>query len=82
MNAMRKYAVIVAGGSGLRMGADKPKQFLLLQGKPILWHTLNTFLTAFTDISIKLVLPLNFMDEGKELMESFNETNRIELIAG
>ena len=82
MNAMRKYAVIVAGGSGLRMGADKPKQFLLLQGKPILWHTLNAFLAAFSDISIKLVLPLNFMNEGKQLVASFNEPDRIELVTG
>jgi len=82
MNAMRKYAVIVAGGSGLRMGADKPKQFLLLHSKPILWHTLNAFLTASSDISIKLVLPLNFINEGKQLVALFNETDSIELVAG
>jgi len=38
-----KYAVIVAGGSGLRMGAAQLKQFLLLHGKPLLWHSLNVF---------------------------------------
>jgi 2-C-methyl-D-erythritol 4-phosphate cytidylyltransferase len=56
-NYISKYAVIVAGGTGLRMGADKPKQFLLLQGKPILWHTLQQFLKAFEDLKIILVLP-------------------------
>ena len=38
-----RYAVIVAGGSGQRMGADRPKQFLLLAGEPVLLHTLRRF---------------------------------------
>ena len=41
---MKKYAVIVAGGSGLRMGTAVPKQFLMLAGKSVLWHTLTAFL--------------------------------------
>lgn len=38
-----KYAIIVAGGSGTRMGASIPKQFLLLHGKPILQHAAEAF---------------------------------------
>ena len=38
---MRKYVLIVAGGKGLRMGGDLPKQFIPLEGKPILMHTLE-----------------------------------------
>lgn len=38
-----RYAILVAGGSGLRMGADRPKQFLLLRGEPVLLHTLRRF---------------------------------------
>nr|GFD19954.1 hypothetical protein [Tanacetum cinerariifolium] len=38
-----RYAIIVAGGSGQRMGADRPKQFLLLAGEPVLLHTLRRF---------------------------------------
>ena len=49
---MKKYAIIVAGGSGTRMGADKPKQFLLLLGKPILWYTIDRFLAGFEAIKI------------------------------
>ena len=41
-----KTAIIVAGGTGTRMGADKPKQFLLLDGHPLLYHTLQSFLAA------------------------------------
>ena len=38
-----RYAIIVAGGHGLRMGADLPKQFLSLRGEPVLMHTLRQF---------------------------------------
>ena len=41
---MKKYAVIVAGGSGQRMGGATPKQFLLLKGKPLLQYTIQSFL--------------------------------------
>lgn len=79
---MKKYAVIVAGGSGSRMGSDKPKQFLLLQGKPVLWHSIQAFLSAFTDITILLVLPKNSMEEGILLRDEFPENARIQLTEG
>lgn len=56
---MKKYAIIVAGGTGQRMKSAVPKQFLLLQGKPILYHTLLQFKKAFADIELILVLPKN-----------------------
>lgn len=56
---MKKYAIIVAGGTGQRMKSAVPKQFLLLQGKPILYHTLLQFTKAFSDIELILVLPEN-----------------------
>lgn len=40
---MRRYVLIVAGGKGLRMGGDLPKQFIPLEGKPVLMHTLEAF---------------------------------------
>lgn len=54
---MKKYAIIVAGGTGQRMKSAVPKQFLLLQGKPILFHTLLQFKKAFAEIELILVLP-------------------------
>jgi 2-C-methyl-D-erythritol 4-phosphate cytidylyltransferase len=57
MYSPNKYAIIVAGGSGLRMGADIPKQFLELGGLPVLMHTIRKFHEAYPDILIKLVLP-------------------------
>ena len=40
---MDKYVLIVAGGKGLRMGGDLPKQFIPMRGKPLLMHTLEAF---------------------------------------
>jgi 2-C-methyl-D-erythritol 4-phosphate cytidylyltransferase len=67
---MHKYAIIVAGGSGLRMGAALPKQFLLLHNKPVLWYSINAFFEAFDDITIILVLPEIHLDRGSSLIQS------------
>lgn len=53
----KKYVLVVAGGKGLRMGKDLPKQFLLIGGKPILMHTVERFFSYDNEISIILVLP-------------------------
>ncbi|MEO5592511.1 MAG: 2-C-methyl-D-erythritol 4-phosphate cytidylyltransferase [Chitinophagaceae bacterium] len=79
---MKKYAVIVAGGSGLRMGTSIPKQFLLLKDKPVLWHTLTAFLTAFNDLKIILVLPGQFIETGHSIVKTVTEPNRIQITAG
>jgi 2-C-methyl-D-erythritol 4-phosphate cytidylyltransferase len=54
---MQQVALIVAGGSGSRMGSAVPKQFLDLVGKPILRHTLEKFAAFSPDIQLILVLP-------------------------
>jgi 2-C-methyl-D-erythritol 4-phosphate cytidylyltransferase len=79
---MRKYAVIVAGGSGLRMGADKPKQFLLLRGKPILYYTINQFFKAYPEIHILLVLPKDFLKEGQELLKELDASIDLQFVIG
>lgn len=55
--SLKKYAVILAGGEGRRMGAGIPKQFLDLCGKPILRHTVERFLEYDPSIGIITVLP-------------------------
>jgi 2-C-methyl-D-erythritol 4-phosphate cytidylyltransferase len=79
---MKKYAVIVAGGNGIRMGTNIPKQFLLLQGKPVLWHTLNAFLHAYADVQIILVLPAAHFNEGMELIQDLKAEKNITLTEG
>lgn len=79
---MRKYAVIVAGGSGLRMGADKPKQFLLLRGKPILHYTIQAFFKSYSDIQIFLVLPQDFIQEGQALLQDLDASIDLQFVIG
>lgn len=52
---LARYAILVAGGKGLRMGSDIPKQFLLLDGRPVLYYAVRAFIDAFEDIRIVLV---------------------------
>jgi 2-C-methyl-D-erythritol 4-phosphate cytidylyltransferase len=79
---MKKYAIIVAGGSGLRMGSALPKQFLLIHEKPVLWYTLNTFLKSFKDIEIILVLPADFYDTGRAICDEFAPQHPILTVVG
>lgn len=81
MMQITKTAVIVAGGSGTRMGSAIPKQFLLLKGKPLLWYTIRAFLDAYTDMQIILVLPEAHIDNGKAIAAEFPEAD-IQFIVG
>src|SRR5215472_15549675 len=79
---MRKYAVIVAGGTGSRMGTPVPKQFLLLQGRPVLWYSLRTFLSAYDDLRVILVVPAGHWTAAEELVAGLAEPGRVGLVAG
>lgn len=59
--------IIVAGGKGLRMGADLPKQFLPIGGRPVLMHTLEAFERAIPGIHLVLVLPHDQQDFWRDL---------------
>ena len=54
---MKQSVIIVAGGKGLRMGSDLPKQFLPVGGKPVLMRTLEAFRKCDAMLQIILVLP-------------------------
>jgi len=79
---MKKYAVIVAAGSGTRMGGATPKQFMLVNNKPVLYYTLQTFLNAFADIQIILVLPVDYTDMGQEIIDAYFDNEKIKVTAG
>jgi len=57
MNSGNKQVIIVAGGKGLRMGGDIPKQFMLLEDHPVLMYTIQAFYDYDPEIRIVLVLP-------------------------
>jgi 2-C-methyl-D-erythritol 4-phosphate cytidylyltransferase len=57
--ASQKHAILVAGGSGKRMEFSTPKQFIELNGKPILMHSILAFFRFDSSIKITVVLPEN-----------------------
>jgi 2-C-methyl-D-erythritol 4-phosphate cytidylyltransferase len=67
---MRRYAIIVAAGSGSRMGSPVPKQFLILDGLPILMHTINKFEAPNTTIIVALAA--NMRDSWSSLCNEHN----------
>ena len=69
---MNKYVIIVAGGQGNRMGTQIPKQFLLLNGKPVLMHTISRFFQYNADINIVLILPASQFDYWNKLCITYN----------
>ena len=79
---MQKYAVIVAGGNGTRMGHHLPKQFMLLKQKPILYYAVKAFLEAYDDLQVILVLPVDFTDMGQEIIDAYFDKDRVRITAG
>jgi len=78
----KKIAIIVAGGTGQRMGSVVPKQFIEVEGKPILLHTIDQFVAAFADIEFVIVLPEGYIEEGNELLNNSNIINKVAFVAG
>jgi 2-C-methyl-D-erythritol 4-phosphate cytidylyltransferase len=68
---MDQYVVIVAGGSGKRMGMDTPKQFLELSGRPVLMHTIERFREFDPSIEIITVLPENQLRFWNDLKNKY-----------
>lgn len=68
------YVIIVAGGKGLRMGSKMPKQFLPINGKPILMRTIERFREYSDQLQIILVLPHEQQDYWRDLCQLFQFT--------
>jgi 2-C-methyl-D-erythritol 4-phosphate cytidylyltransferase len=79
---MKKTAIILAGGTGQRMGTVLPKQFLAIEGKSILLHTIGQFVTAFADINFIIVLPADYIQEGQALITSSVLSQPFQFVAG
>ena len=76
------YIIIVAGGKGLRMGSDIPKQFLPIGGKPILMRTLERFRDYSEKLQIILVLPIAQQDYWRQLCEQYHFEVKYQLANG
>lgn len=76
------YIIIVAGGKGLRMGSDIPKQFLPIGGKPVLMRTLERFREYSADLQIILVLPKTQQDYWQELCKKYKFDVKYQLANG
>jgi 2-C-methyl-D-erythritol 4-phosphate cytidylyltransferase len=72
ITTIKKYAIIVAGGSGTRMNSAIPKQFLVLNGLPVLIHTLNLFNHSNAKPQLILVLNSDYHEYWKELCKKFD----------
>src|SRR5687768_10954760 len=79
---MKKIALIVAGGSGTRMGTEIPKQFLTLKEKPLLYYSVKKFLDAYKDMQVILVMHPDFLIRGQEIIDAYFEKDRIKITAG
>lgn len=72
MKAQHIYNIIVAAGSGSRFGAALPKQYCLMNGRPVLMHTIENMRVALPDSHIVLVLNTDFVDYWAELCEQYS----------
>mgnify|MGYP001012687802 FL=1 len=79
---MKKFALIMAGGSGTRMKAEIPKQFIEIAGLPVIMHTILRFEQFDPEIQIILVLPENQFDLWAELCKKHNFTKIFKLAKG
>lgn len=77
-----KTVIIVAGGTGKRMQADIPKQFIELKSKPILMHTIEVFVKYDHHINIIVVLPENQMAVWKQMCKKYNFNIAHQMVAG
>lgn len=79
---MNRYALIVAGGSGSRMGTAIPKQFLELAGKPVLMHAIEKFTTFDSSIKIIVVLPQDHIVLWRDLTGRYSFFVSHDIVSG
>jgi len=79
---MKRAVIIVAGGKGLRMGTEVPKQFLPLDGVPVLCRTVSRFLEYDPEIAVVLALPENHIGVWKTLSAPYFPSDRCTIVVG
>ena len=79
---IKKYAIIVAGGNGTRANTPVPKQFMKLDGKPIIMHAIGKFSEAGLNIEIIVVLNKDLISQWYELCREHNFNTEVKIIEG
>jgi 2-C-methyl-D-erythritol 4-phosphate cytidylyltransferase len=79
---LKKFAIVVAGGSGSRMNNSVPKQFLHVHNKPIIAYTIENFINAIPDINLIIVLPKVHFDLFDTIKNEFLGTNSLIIAEG
>ena len=79
---MKECALIVAGGKGLRFGSQLPKQFVELNGRPVLMRTLDAFFRYSPEIDVVLVLPEHEISEWQSLAQKHNFSRHVRVVTG
>ena len=79
---IKEHALIVAGGKGTRIQSKTPKQFIELQGKPVLLHTIKAFYQYSENINLVLVLPEDDFETWNTIVQKFDFTKKIDLVKG
>lgn len=79
---MQRYIIIVAGGQGLRINAQLPKQFLPIGGRPILMRTIERFYDFDATMPIIIVLPQKHIDTWKTLCHKYGFDIKHDIVAG
>ncbi len=78
--SLKRIALIVAGGTGSRMGNNIPKQFLVLNGKPVLMHTIEKFHAVSDEVIV--VLPQEWEMHWESLCKHYHFTHPITIVSG
>ncbi len=82
MEGRKKYAIIVAAGSGTRMGGDIPKQFISVGGKPLLRHTIEKFLSLSFPVGIIVVVNQEKKEYWKKYCQDYDFMDRYAIPSG
>jgi len=79
---MKKYAIIVAGGTGSRMKGDVPKQFMLLMGKPVILYSIEAFYAYDPGLQIVLVIHPDYLLFWEKMCSEFQISIPYKMVAG
>lgn len=82
MKNTKQAILVLAAGVGSRMNAEKPKQFLTLQGRPLIYHTLNNLLSIGIDLDIYLVVQPEYVKEVQDIIQNNFDGESIGVLHG